>query len=73
MSALQVRSCHVKDRLLYCLDTGIVFISPAGLQQTKMFLTGYLPRAQSRGDKEKHPFPSLSQKEVYLHTLKATT
>lgn len=35
------------------------------------FSTSYPPRAYCRGSRQKPPFPSLSLKEVYLHTLQA--
>ena len=37
----------------------------------KQFLTGFLPRAKSRGSRHKCPSSNLSLKEIYLQTLKA--
>ena len=51
---------------------GLVFESIWTVVNKETTVTWLSPsRAQQRGSKQKHVFPSLSLKEAYLHTLKA--
>ena len=51
---------------------GLVFESIWTVVNKETAVTWLSPsRAQQRGNKQKHLFPSLSLKEAYLHTLKA--